>query len=296
MTATQRVLAGTPVTLSWQPLDSDGANVTLVGPVTIGITLGDGTAYIAPGTTTVASGAMWTFQLAASQTTSLNVLTATWTDTATGSTATTTLEIVGGYYFTIGEARALPELPETTYANAQVIAARVSVEEDWERVTAMAFVPRYQRERLNGTGSSFLMLSKPFIRTVRSVQIFRRDGTSTAFTPTQLTAIRWDPDGGRELFTSDGSLFSAATGPENVVIEYEHGLDSLPAPLKIWALRHMRAKLQLLGLTSGIPDRAERWSSNGDWMKLAMPALDRTGIPELDAELARYSQRIPGIA
>lgn len=296
MSADQRVLVGTPATLTFQPLDSDGGAAAPAGTVTIGITAADGTVVVAAGTATTAAptGNTRTFALTAAQTAALGWLTATWTDSGAGA-HTTTVEIVGGYYFGLAEANSVPQLPTANYSTAQLVAARASVEDDWEEIAQVAFVPRYHRERVNGMGANQVMLTWPRVRTVRSVRLYATDGTFTSWTSTQLASLRWDRDS--RVITSAGPNFFTA-GVENVIVEYEHGHDSLPSPLKVWALRYLRSRLQLTGTTIGIPDRADRSfaTDNGAWMTLARPGLDKTGMPDLDAELARYSLRVPGIA
>lgn len=91
------------------------------------------------------------------------------------------------------------------------------------------------------------------------------------------------------------SGFSAgADGTQWVRVVVEHGVTAAPAEITDAAARLARHRAHQLA--SAIPDRAERWQviEGGALVSLAMPGPGRTGLPEVDAILARY--RAPGIA
>lgn len=280
MSADQRVLRGVPATLSWQALDSDGSPAAPSGTVTVGVAGADGTVVLAAGTATTSSGDVRTVALTAAQTARLDHLTATWTTVGAGS-QTTTVDVVGGYFFTLAEAYAVEGITPNRFDPGQIFAARAAIEEDWERICGRAFVPRYERETLDGFGDGMLLLRWASIRTIRSVSTVSMTGVVTAYTADQMSRLRWTAAG---VLTS-GTAFLHT--PQSVIVEYEHGLDRLPASLKAWALRHLRAKLT--GPTGAIPDRAERYTSpDGAWMALAQPTPNKIGIPDIDAALARW--------
>jgi hypothetical protein len=87
-------------------------------------------------------------------------------------------------------------------------------------------------------------------------------------------------------------------------IWYVYGLSVVPADLKRAALARIRYRLNLE--RSGIPDRALTMTvADGGTFEMAPPArqqanqaghMSGTGMPEVDAVLARYSMRATGVA
>lgn len=227
-------------------------------------------------------------------------LTATWTATVAGSVLVEAdqVEICGGYLFSLTEARASDASlsSTTTYPTADLIAKRQEVEEEFEDICDRAFVPRYRRAVLDGSGTSELLLtdadwaaaqrSAGDVRTIRSVRMADRiDGTFTAFTAGELAAIAV-ADG--TLRRVDGTVWTEGLG--NVVVEYEYGLASPPSGLKRAALLRLRSRLNLS--KSGIPDRATSFTSaDGGTYRIEQAGPWKTGLPEVDAALARYTRR-----
>ena len=129
------------------------------GVVTVGVTREDGTVLVAAGTATAGSGtAPRTFNLTAAQNVSLDFLRLDWVS-ATLGTITTYVEIVGGFLTTIPALRALKPLDNpAVYLTADLIDARTAAETALEDACGVAFVPRYFRERLDGSGGQDVLL------------------------------------------------------------------------------------------------------------------------------------------
>lgn len=249
-----------------------------------------------PDGSTVASGnashgttGVYTYALAGQA--ALTELTVSWS--ATIATAAVVevdqVEIVGGFFFSLREGRGSDASlsDDTKYPGVELAAKRIEVEEECEEICSRAFVPRYRRVVLDGSGSSDLILPDAEIRTIRSVTMAERFGqTAVALTAGQLAALAVRADG--TLRRTDGLWWTA--GDQNVVIEYEHGLDAPPRDLVTAALTRFRTRLNIG--RSAVPDRASSFTSgDGGTYRLDLPAAFKTGIPEVDAVYSRYSLR-----
>jgi hypothetical protein len=285
--ADQQALRGAPATLSFQYLDTEGEPAD-PGTVTVGVNRADGTVLVAAGAGTSGTGtAPRTFPLTAVQTATLDQLTATWVRTADNTTFTTVIEVVGGYYFDIAAARASdPALvDDVKYPNATILAERPEVEAEFERICQVAFVPRYRRQRLDGTGASWLLLPTPEPRRVSAVSETDSAGTTTAWDASEVAAIRF---GTTSKLTSP--LRDFPCGVRNVTVAWEHGLDRPPAEVRAKAM--VRLRYRCIEPFTAIPDRATSFQvEGGSVYRLDTPGAARTGIPEIDAVLHRYSRR-----
>lgn len=280
--ADQRILIGTTATLSWQAVDGDGEPVD-PGVSTVTVRDGAGVAIATDQATTGTSTDPRTFDLDASDNQTLDVLTATWTD-ADGNDRSTLVEVVGGYYFSVAEARSLEGslVDVTSYPTADLIDARWEVEATFEEIVGYAMEPRYRKVVTGGSNTRELFVGDSHIRQVRSVRVYTDRINYTTFSDAQLDQVEFDPE--RAVLCYPGGWWT--TG--NVVVEYEHGLDSLPRFLKRHAVTYLRHLLNQN--RSGIPDRAERYQPvEGGTYFLSMPGRDKTGIPEVDAALQRAS-------
>lgn len=235
----------------------------------------------------------------------LSTLTVAWSATIAGAAVveTDTVEVCGGFLFSLREARnSDPALANAKkYTTQDLIDARQAVEEECELICSRAFVPRYRRVVLNGTGVSDLALPDcgdelvagillRGVRTIRSATVAPRIGqTSVALTAGQLAALAVTSDG--ILRRTDANIWPE--GLSNVVVEYEFGNDGPPADLKRASLLRLRSQLNLS--TSGIPDRATSFTAaDGGTYRLSLPEAYKTGIPEVDGRYARYSRRARG--
>lgn len=140
---------------------------------------------------------------------------------------TTYLDIVGGYFVTLAELRAMPNLSDPAkFSTAELIEARQWFETLAEHHCGRAFVPRYKKLRMSGSGTSTLLLDMD-IRSVRSVRDYTDATTYTAFTAAELADIDIDPLGNLTRLTG-----SWRYGIRNLVLVYEHGMDACPDNLR----------------------------------------------------------------
>lgn len=286
----QRILRGVSATLQVTMLDQYGSAADAAGAVTVHATRGDGTDVLAAGTaaTRTATG-VYTTPLTAAQAANLDLLTAVWTDAGDNSTTTTLVEIAGGFYFSVTDVRAFDAgLTASKYPDAIVLAKRQQVEDECEWICDVAFVPRYRRVALNGSGESTLNLPDNMIRAVRSVRTYTDPTTYTSFTAAQLAALDITDQTGIIQRTELGAYFVEGRG--NLVIEYEHGYDRPTSDLREATLYRMRNVLNRP--TSGVPDTAQQVSTpEGESYRLDSPSTYKTGIPNVDGTYARYSMR-----
>lgn len=288
----QQILIGSSATLTFQPCGSDGEPAAPAGTVTVGVTKADGTAVVAPGTATTGTGSSpRTYALAAQ--TALNLLTVTWTDAGDSSAHTQLVEVVGGYWFS----RAQAILHDSNLADGakyppeRISAVRAEVEAEFEDVTNVAWVPRFRRVQLAGSGSCDLVLPDVMIRTLRSVRAYASDlATYDTFDADDLTGT---------VAKAWGVLHRSAGWSRDVVyvVEYEHGADQPPPDLRDAAITRLRHRLNMH--RSGIPDRAtSQTTESGQTYSLATPGLRGfiTGIPDVDMVLTRRTFMRDGIA
>jgi hypothetical protein len=269
----ERVQQNTPLTLSQQWYE--GGVAVDPGTVTIGIVRADGTELVAPATATSGSGtAARAYNLTTTHTALLDRLTVTWTSTLKG-TLTSIVEVVGGFLFSISDFRALGTAyaNTTNYPTTTVVDMRTTVEQALEDACGVAFVPRYERETVNGTYSTLLPVKWARVRTLRDVTV-----DDVAGTVADYVALR------------EGMLYGTsywARGYGNVTVGYEHGHDTPPMRIK-------RAALIL----------AKRWITPGSADDRAINVSNETGtyalfqagvrghqfdVPEVQAAVDQYS-------
>lgn len=272
--ADQRVLRNAKATLTATFRGADGEPVD-ADDVTVTVARADGTTLVTDATAVAGTGTgVWTYQLAATHTAQLDVVTATWT--ATSGTTTTTHEIVGGYYFSITEAITAEPSIANTDARAVILATRSDVEDEFETICGVAFVPRYRRITLDGTGTHDLIVPDAMLRTIVAVTL---DGTAV-----DTADVSCDANG--IVYLRRGWT----AGRQNVTIAYEHGYDLTPSDVKRAAIQRLRQRLNMQ--RSGIPDRATSFQmAEGGGYRLDMAGIDKVGTPDIDAVLARYSRR-----
>lgn len=256
---------------------------------------------VASGNATLGGVGSGTYSFVLPAQAALKALTVTWSATIAGSatTQTTYAEIVGGFFFSQKQGRdSDASLADTAvYPVADLVAARLEVESECETICDRAFVPRYERVVLDGTGTDQILLrhsdptrSVAEVRTVRSVKMAATpDATFVSFSAAELAALTVSADG--TLVRTGGDWFTE--GRANVVVEYEYGLDRPPPDLVRAALTRLRTQINVN--KSGIPDRASSYTANeGGTFRLDMPGAFKTGIPGVDAAYARYSRRSTG--
>ena len=292
--AAEQILIGAAATLTAGFRDQDGDLAEPSGTVTVGVARADGSSVLAAGTATTTAGTgLRTVALTAAQNDELDFLTATWTDGTVEQS--TTVEVVGGYYASVKEMRASDEVLADVrkYTTADLVAARRAVETEFETYCGAAFVPRYRRVRLDGPGREELVLPDPYVRSVRSVRVYDTDGNYESFTQGELDAIVVNDSG--IVVRTDSDAFEY--GHQNLVVEYEHGLDRPPADLL--EAFYLRLRDRVNRSHRGVPDRATTFTSDvGGTYSLLVAGRGGsiTGLPDVDVALRRNSRRIPGIA
>lgn len=267
------------------------------GDVSVSVTDAAGDLVVAGDATSAGPGSgRYTFPLPGQA--DLGRLTAAWSGQVAGAAVvqTSIVEIVGGFFFSLAQARASDrQLADADrYPTAALERARLEVETECEAICDRAFVPRYARVVLDGTGETELVLRHPdpdrtmaHVRRIRKVSMApRADQPFTDFTPAELAALEVAGDG--TLRRLDGARFTR--GFSNVVVELEYGLDAPPPDLVRAALVALRSRLHIPN--SPIPDRASSFTSaEGGTYRLDMPGAFKVGIPMVDAAYARYSRR-----
>ncbi|GIH76142.1 hypothetical protein [Planobispora longispora] len=236
----------------------------------------------------------------------LAALTVAWSATIGGQAVVERdiVEVVGGFLFSLAEARASDPIfaDVAKYPLADLVRLRQEVEEECETITGRAFVPRYRRLVLDGSGGRDLVLPdggddlvagillRGVRLPIRSASIAPRVGQAAVpLTVDQLGALTVTRDG--LLRRTDYGIWTEGSG--NVVLEYEYGNDYPPADLKAAALLRLRSRATMA--RSGIPDRAISFTvAEGGTYRLSTPNASRTGIPDVDAAYDRYSRGAGG--
>jgi hypothetical protein len=283
-----RVLKTNPVTLSHSWLVGE-TPTDPTGTTTYTIVDANGDAVTAGNATLVAGEGRTTAVLAGQAV--LKHLTVTWAATVDGTARSEVdyVEVVGGFYFTTAEGRASDAslADPVKYPPDDIEAARLEVEVECEEICERAFVPRYRRLILDGTGTSDLVLQDAEVRSIRRVAVApTMSGTFTDLTAGELAALAARAD--RTLRRTDGNVWTE--GFRNVVVEYEYGLDRPPVDLVKAAKTRLRTRLNIN--KSSVPDRAMSFTvADGGTYRLSLPGPFTTGIPEVDAAYARYSLR-----
>lgn len=271
-----RVLVTTMVTIT-HTFRVDGVLTDAGGAVTVTVKRLDGTDAGSGAATHVSTG---TYSYALTPSAVVDVWSVDWSGLIGGATVTArdTVEIVGGFLFDLDAAREELKIPALT-TNATLAAKRIEVEQECEdRCCQQAFVPRFAREVLSGTGTERLALNHPLVRTVRAVTV-----NGTVWTTPQIAGI--DPGENGILSLAVGGQWPV--GLDNIVIEYEYGQDSPPLGITSAAITRLGSKLT--ARSSGIPARAQSFvAADGASYRLSLPTRYTTGIPDVDAEYAAY--------
>lgn len=187
----------------------------------------------------------------------------------------------GSMYFTVAELRAkYPEITTVKYSDAIVAEAIMRAEETIERACDVAFVPRVRTIDLFVGERAPLSLPNNHVRAVTSIT----GATSGVMDITDLRVVA-------------GSYLSPPWGWsafETVTVVYSHGLDEPPRRIVDAAMLYARQ----LVLKGPIDDRATQIPVDGGGViNLLLPGVrgSVTGIPEVDAAIQMYSERV-GIA
>ena len=171
-----QAVAATAVTIVWQGVDSDGEPAD-PGTVTVGVTNSAGDTVVAAGTATVVDGTKRTYALTATQTASIDVLTASFSSGG-NVVGTVRVEIVGAPLITRAEFQSLQKLTQEK-SPEQVIEVRRQVDAFFLDKLKWAMTPRLAVERIHSVGRRELVLHFPHLREVRWARKVNSDGTRT---------------------------------------------------------------------------------------------------------------------
>jgi hypothetical protein len=287
----ERVLRNTAATVSVTfyngtiAVEADGA-VTVVAKKADGSTLLSTTATNQP--------AVGVYSVVIPAQSALNFLTLSWTGSFTGTpvTITSEVEIVGGFYFSLGELRSYESTfaNTTKYPDSMLADARDQVESEFEDICHRAFVPRFWREASLETDSDEWMIwtEKPEANVFTVLSQAGQDHLSY-YTSGYLVRDKHSPRG-IHVTNYATNLFNYDTLYYPISAEYEYGMKQVPIPIKTKALK--RAKQNLLGLKSTIDERATTMLlPDIGQVNLATPGErgSETGVPDIDVVLRRYT-------
>lgn len=274
-----RVLRTAKTTLSRTfYLDEEPTDAT--GPVTVAITREDGTEVQSGTADGPNADHVYSYTFDGSD--FLDRLAVTWSATVGGDAIVIdqdVIEVVGGFFFGLAEARAVDVVFQNAarYPTADVIEVRTATEDEAERITGQAWVPRFERETLTGYRDRPLRLTHPWLRVVVAMWL---DGEPVA--EEDLAAIGPDPLG----LIRTGTEWPPVQG--GVVVEYEHGRDR-PNPDMVRASKTRWRSLMFERHTrTPLPDRSEAFArSETGLVKYGQEGPDATGIPSVDAVYQR---------
>jgi hypothetical protein len=281
-----RMLATTKVTVS-HTFGADEVPTDAAGAVTATVKRLDGTDA---GSGTATHGAAGSGLYSRDVTGALiDTFTADWSGSVGGSNVSVRdfVELTGGFLFELPDVREEFKLSTTAWPPAKLARKRLEVEVECERICRRAFVPRFKRYLLDGSGDSDLVVPDMYLRAVRAASVSSSGpaGPFVALTAGQLAALA-ALDSGVIVRTDD--VWPA--GRQNVIVEYEHGMDYPPEDIRSAARLRLRSILPRA--SSGIPDRTISFTdpSTGGIYRLSLPTAERTGIPDVDGAYDAYRE------
>lgn len=305
---TQLLADAGPYTLGLSWFDSTGSLDPAIDAVTIGIVDANGDTVVAAGTaTTDNNDGTYTYALANQA--NPDQLTATWQDASTTASMTQRIEIVGAQLFTVDAARKFGQKADATssiiplataaeYPSSLIQAERTRIVDDLEYWTGRAWIPRYARVEITGTGGSYLKLRDGVCRTSDGAKLNRPgrlNDISRLLTVTvngssvNVANVEIDPDNG-QLYLATG--WSAGSSPYNIVVEYVYGMASTTDGVDRIGLKLLVDRL----VPSGYPDRALRWDGpDGSSLSLIQPGGPMNNvsrIPEVNQWVNAHDHRV----
>jgi hypothetical protein len=276
-----RMIATTKVTLS-HTFYADEVPTDAAGAVTATVKRLDGT-DAGSGTATHTTTGTYTRDITGA---SLDTFTVDWSGSVGGSNVVVRdfVELVGGFFFGTGEYRDEFK-PAATWTATKLAQKRTEVEIECERICRRAFVPRFKRYLLDGSGDNDLVVPDMFLRTVRAASV--ADGPAgpfVALTSTQLAALAALDSG---IITRTDDVWPA--GRRNVIVEIEHGMDYPPEDIR--SSSKLRLRSILPRPSSGIPDRTLSYTTEtGSTYRISLPTAEKTGIPDVDGTYEAYAE------
>jgi len=283
-----RVLVTTGVTVQ-HTFVVDGVATDATGTVTVVVKRLDGSAVGSALTATKVATGRYSAVVPAS--TVLDAWSLDWTATVSGSAVVVRdwVEHVGGFMFDITAAREAHRTQANPwnagkYSDALLVSKRIAVEQEAEAIAHTAFVPRYARVALDGSGTDSIVTPDMDLRAVRTVKVASRYGSSyVALTTAELAAVA--PLGSGVLARDDGSIWPR--GRRNVIAEYEYGQDV--CPIEVADAGIMRLRYMVSSTRTSVPDRAISYTIlEGGVYRMAQAGKRSTGSPDIDAAYLRH--------
>lgn len=262
-----RILAGTTAPITLELLDYLGEPQASPSPTSVAVAA------------TAASGATVTTSNLAGLTVDLqappgpDLISLVWD--VDGASYTDFVEVVGGFIFSVAEARRIDNslADSGRYPFEDIAAARLHVEAEAERIMGRSMSPRLGSETLVVKGNAGVVLIAPDIREVVSVS---KDGVEVTSSV--------------HVANAEAGILSAPPEweGEELVVTYRYGLTVAPEDVKVLAVRRLR--WWLTREVSGVSDRAATFSTEGGaTYGLLTASATSTGDHEVDAVYRRMS-------
>lgn len=298
MTRYARNRAGT---VAFTVRNEDGTPTNPTGNVTVTV-LDSSDTVVASGTATQAQGQAHdcTYALPSGVRSTLGVYTVRFGYTLAGvqETVDVPVEVVSALLFDVADIRdRYPDVSNANrYTSSDIRAARDEATERLEEAAQVAFATRRTVQTLSGDGTSRLLLPHVMVSGIHSVTVYAdttvgADAVDDAFDATELADVEIDGDAG-VLKRVDGDMWPR--GHQNVVVDYEHGYDTPPEPVRRAA---MKLALEAL-VPSALPSRAMSQTTDLGEVRymMANPEANRpTGDPEVDAAILQFGRRRPSV-
>lgn len=271
-----RLVLGAPGAITWDSVDADGDPHQLGTAPTITAIDQDGTTVIASTSMVVAGDASegrWTHPVAAAAVAALGEWTVTVTAAGVGHALV--VDVAPARLLTMRELiNYEPSIDATPDVQRRELLA---AELDCEEICGRAFVPRWRRDILDGTGTDVIELERGDVRTIHSLTV---DGVAWPVTSSDIVV-----EG--DVIRHRHQIFPRDVG--NIVVTYTAGWDAPPPTLKRALARAVRS-----GIYQGhsvVPDGAASYTADGTTFTMRDVGSMETGIGWVDAIYERYSAR-----
>jgi hypothetical protein len=222
-------------------------------------------------------------------------LTVTAIDLPIRTTTADTVSVgVATTLFSVAEARVFgrKELADqVNYPDADILNAEAEIREAFAEVCGVPFVPATDIASFSGSGGRTMLLPHMNVQAITAGVIYDADMVaSETFDADDLADLAIYGDG-RLTRRTKGSW---PRGDRNIKLTIVHGYPVCPQEIRRAALKVLVAKL----VPSDLGDRATYMSDGNMTFSLSTAGRfgSEYGLPEVDATLARYSHKLPGIA
>lgn len=286
---TRIVRGATDATVAWQFTDADGDPADPgVAAVAATAVRSDGTA-VTLGAVSGTDSDPRTASVALAELDRVDWITVSWTlgGVAVGSEV---VEVVGRPPLSPAAVRALD--PSLNAKSDDLMRAAIrSVEDTATRAMHRSPFERFYRQRLDGSGSSTLVVAWPDLLELVWARVYSTATAYTSLTAGELAAV--PAGGGPLLVRTDGGVWPR--GCSNIDLGYRFGF-SIPNDLRDKLVLAVRKALTQFA--TGIPDRAVSMQTvEGFNVQLATPGTRNwtTGVPEVDEALNSYRFDMPVI-